>query len=57
MRYKGYNIEKVKEDLGEESENLNYIYRISKNNKVIIYALTLNQSRELINSNFNEIYL
>lgn len=57
MKYKDYIIMKVKEDLGEEDDRLNYIYNIYKNGKFVINALTVCQAIELIDSNFADCYL
>ena len=57
MKYKGFEIKKVKTDLGEEDERLNYTYEIYKDGKYIQVALTLSTAKEYISSGCNENYL
>lgn len=49
-KYKGYEIVKVYEDLGEEDDRLNYVYEIIKDGKRITEALTLSNAKEFIDS-------
>ena len=57
MKYHNCIIKKVKEDLGEDDERLNYIYEIYKDGKFINNALTLSTAKQFIDSGFNENYL
>ena len=50
LKYKGYEIKKVYEDLGEEDDRLNYVYQIRKDGKLITETLTLSNAKEFIDS-------
>lgn len=54
MKYHNYIIKKVKEDLGEDDEKLNYIYEIyDKDGNFIQNTLTLSNAKEYIDSGLN----
>lgn len=58
MKYHNYIIKKVKSDLGEEDERLNYEYEIyDKDGNWINNALTLGTAKEYIDSGLNDNYL
>lgn len=53
MKYKGYIIKKVLEDLGEEDKKKNCVYEIYKDEMYINIALTLSNAKEYIDSGLN----
>lgn len=57
MKYHKYEIIKVPEDLGEEDERLNCVYKIYKDREYKATALTLGTAKEFIDSGENDIYL
>lgn len=57
MKYHGYEIIKVKEELGEEDPKLNCIYEIYKQGKYIQTALTKETAKEFIDGGEDETYL
>lgn len=57
MKYHKYEIVKVSEDLGEEDERLNCVYKIYKDGEYKVTALTLSTAKEFIDSGENDTYL
>lgn len=57
MKYHKHKIIKAPEDLGEEREQDNYVYKIFKDGKLIQIALTLSTAKDYIDSNYDETYL
>lgn len=58
MKYHKHEIKKVKEDLGEDDDRLNYVYEIyNEKGEFLINALTLSTAKEYIDSGYDERYL
>ena len=57
MKYHGYEIKKVKADLGETDQRLNCLYEIYKDGQYINEALTLGTAKEFIDGGEDENYL
>lgn len=57
MKYHKYEIVKVSEDLGEEDERLNCVYKIYKDGGYKATALTLSTAKQFIDSGENDTYL
>lgn len=57
MKYHNHEIKKVHEDLGEDDERLNYVYKIYKDGKYINEALFLGSAKDYIDSGYDENYL
>lgn len=58
MKYHKHEIKKVKEDLGEYDDRLNYVYQIyNEKGEFLITALTLSTAKEYIDSGYDERYL
>lgn len=57
MKYHKYEIVKVSEDLGEEDERLNCVYKIYKDSEYRATALTLGTAKEFIDGGEDDNYL
>ena len=53
-KYMGHIIVKIPEDLGEDEEDMNYLYKIYKDGKFIQEALTLDTAKEYIERGYDE---
>ena len=58
MKYHKHTIVKTYEDLGEYDDRLNYVYNIyNEKGEFINTALTLNSSKEYIDTDYDDRYL